>query len=101
MIQTALNVGSHHSHTGQRVLRKIVSEKWLGSKLEVWELSTSVLQFRGKALNLHSPEQKKNKKTKKPNRLSLMLVVGGQAYLRAALGPLFPIKCVFSFESTV
>ena len=90
MVKTALNVGSHHSPTGQRVLRKIVMEKWSGSKLEVWALSTSVLQFRGKPLNLHLPEQKKKKK-KKTTGLSLMLVVAGQAYLRAALGPLFSI----------
>lgn len=41
MIKMALNVGSHHSHTGQRVLRKIVMEKGSGSgsKLEVRALA--------------------------------------------------------------
>lgn len=31
MIKMALNVGSHHSHIGQRVLRKTVVEKGSGS----------------------------------------------------------------------
>ena len=61
MIKTALNVSSHHSHTGQRVLRKTVMEKGSGSG---W----------------------KNNK-----RLFGKSVVAGHAYLRAALGPLFSI----------
>ena len=99
MVKTALNVGSHHSPTGQRVLRKIVMEKWSGSKLEVWALSTSVLQFRGKPLNLHLPEQKKKKKKKER---AFSDVSGGRASIPkgSPRPPFFHLNVSSAFEST-